>query len=677
MMIKKINKEEEEVKRRLQILSKVITKNNILYHQKDHPKISDKKYDEYVKENDQLEKEFPHLVLKDSPNKVVGSLLYNKFEKHQHKTEMLSLGNAFNKTDMIDFIKRTKKFLNLDEQKNISFICEPKIDGLSLNLFYRYGKLEIASTRGDGKIGENVTNNITNIIGIPQNLKGKIIPDEIEIRGEVFLNKMDFINLNNNLDNKNKFSNPRNAAAGSLRQLNPEVTKNRPLRFIAHGLGFSEKKYEDIKSFYKDLKAWKIPYNKLCKMANNVNSMIDYYNKLEKKRSALKYDIDGIVFKINEYSLHHRLGFVGKNPRWAIALKFSAEKTITKIIDINFQVGRTGAITPVARLEEVNIGGVIISNATLHNFDEILKKDIRVGDKVQIQRAGDVIPQVIKVIEKGKNRNKILTYPKYCPACQAITLKESGEAVLRCTNFYTCEAQITGQLIHFVSKKSMNIDGFGRKQIKQFYELNIIKKIENIFDINIHREKILKLNGWGIKSFNKLLESIDQSKKVSLEKFIFSLGIRYLGENTAKLIAKEFITINNFLTNAQNFNKLKNIDGLGPKVINSISKYFINQSNYNTVKNLIDKLLIIDFQKPKNKSFLSDKTIVFTGTLTKLSRDEAKHMAQELGAKISSSVSKNTDYVVVGIKPGSKEKKAIELGISILTENELLKKINS
>ena len=676
MIIKKNKyKKEEKIKKRLEELSRIINKHNILYHQKDNPEISDKKYDDYIKENNELEKQYPHLILANSPNKFVGSPISNKFNKIEHKSAMLSLANAFNKNDLSDFIERIKKYLNLEQKTNISFIGEPKIDGLSLNLTYEKGKLKTASTRGDGKIGENVSSNIINVIGIPKQLSGRSHPKEIEIRGEVFLNKKDFIKLNSNLQGKNKFSNPRNAAAGSLRQLDPNITKTRPLRFIAHGLGYSEKKYMTVNEFYNNLKLWGIPNSNLVNTFNSIDSMMDYYYSIENIRSSLKYDIDGIVFKINNYDLHNRLGFVGKNPRWAIALKFSAEKTSTKIIDVDFQVGRTGAITPVARLEEVNIGGVLVSNATLHNFDEIKKKDIRVDDTVQIQRAGDVIPQVIKVIKKAKKRNVTVTPPKFCPICNGNVFKENDEAILRCNNRYNCDAQKKGQLVHFSSKQGINIDGFGVKQIKQFYDLNFINKIDDIFLINLHKKKILELDGWGDQSYKNLIKSINNSKKINLEKFIFALGIRYVGETVSTLLAKEFLNINNFIKNSKNYERLLNIDGLGPKAIDSIIDFFSNKLNQKTILNLIKLLEISNFKKPRSSSFFNNKSIVFTGSLLKLSRDEAKHLARQSGATITSTVSKRTDFVIVGDKPGSKAKKAMELKIPIMSETDWLNKI--
>ena len=674
-MKKKNNfKNQEEVKIRLKELRILILKNNNLYHLKDKPKISDSQFDKYVQENNILEKKFPHLILKDSPNKSIGSSLNNKFRKNEHKTIMLSLSNAFNKEDLKDFIDRIKKFLNLDKDEKIIFISEPKIDGLSLNLLYIDGNLHSASTRGDGLIGEDVTENISNVFGVPSQLNTGTNPKRIEIRGEIYLQKKDFIILNSKLSEINKFSNPRNAAAGSLRQLDPNVTKSRPLKFIAHGLGYSDKKYKFVEDFYKDLKNWKIPYSHTVSKCNSLESMMKYFKFIENKRSAIDYDIDGIVYKINDYNLQKRLGHVGKNPRWAIALKFAAEKRTTKIIDIDFQIGRTGAITPVARLEAVNIGGVLVSNATLHNFDEIEKKDIRVGDTVEIQRAGDVIPQVIKVIKKAAIRNNIIVPPKFCPSCNENTAKEKDGAILRCTNAYKCEAQKIGQIVHFVSKQSMNIDGFGEKQIKQLYDLKLIKKIDDIFQIRNYKKIITNLDGWGKLSFNNLIESIDKAKIINFDKFIFSLGIRYIGATTSKLLAKQFINIKNFIKNSNNQEILSSIDGLGPKAIKSIVHYFLIKENLTTVLHLIEILNIKNYIQPKSNNFFSNKNLVFTGSLNKLSREEAKHLAQQIGAKISNAVSKRTDFLIIGEKPGSKEKKAKDLKISILTEEEWIKK---
>ncbi len=668
------NLNEKKVKDRLKTLANLIIKHNKHYHHDDKPIITDKEFDKLVIENNELEKKYPHLILKNSPNNIVGSKLQNKFNKINHKKPMLSLQNAFNKKDIEEFINRIDKFLNQNLTK-LEFVCEPKIDGLSLNLTYINGKLEHACTRGDGKIGEDVTQNILHIKSIPKNLKLNF-PEIIEVRGEVYLSKNDFLILNKNLPDNEKFSNPRNAAAGSIRQLDSKISQTRPLKFIAHGLGFSSKKYQDISEFYKDLKLWNLLPNKLIKNAINIEEIFSYYEKIENLRSKIDYDIDGLVIKLNQIDIQERLGIVGKNPRWAIALKFSSEKTKTFIESIDFQVGRTGAITPVARLKEVNLGGVIISNATLHNFDEIEKKNIGKGDLVEIQRAGDVIPQVVKIIEKSKIKSPKILPPKKCPVCNSTTLKEKDESVLRCTNNLNCYAQIIGQIIHFIGKKSFNIDGFGEKQARQFYDYKIIKNVTDIFKLNKYKKNILEMDGWGELSFNNLINAIEKSKKITLDRFIYSLGIRYIGEVNSNIIANEFLNINNFINSINKTEIISNIDGLGPKAVNSIQSFFYLKTNINIIKELSTFIEIEKLEPTLKKGFFSNKSIVFTGTLKKLSRDEAKYKAKVIGAKILSSVSKNTDYVVIGEKAGSKAQKAKDLGLNILTEDEFLNKIN-
>ena len=670
MKNKQLSYEEKKALLRLKELSKKIHYYNKLYHQKDKSEISDNKFDKLIKENNLLEKKFPNLILSNSPNKFVGGNVSNKFSKSIHITPMLSLANAFNQEELEEFIERLRKFLNIDSLQNIEFINEPKIDGVSINLLYEKGNLIKASTRGDGFQGENVTKNILTIKDIPNKLKGSNILDKIEIRGEIFLTRDDFTLLNGKLSDKEKFSNPRNASAGSLRQIDPNITKKRPLRFLAHGLGFCTKKYNKLSNFYLDLKQWGIPINNLIEISKSNNEMIKYYEKINNRRDKIKYDIDGVVFKLNDIMLQNRLGFVGKNPRWAIALKFSAIKTNTVIKKIDLQVGRTGAITPVARLKSVNISGVVVSNATLHNFDEIEKKDIRVGDTVEIQRAGDVIPQVVKVIKKSINRNPQIVIPKYCPACGSKTIREKNEAVVRCENNVTCKSQILGQLKHFISKKALNIDGFGEKQLIQFWQLKYIQNYTDIFKIEKYRQKILQLEGWGELSLNNLLKSCEVSKKIQFDKFIYALGIRYVGETISTLVSKEFININNLINNKQINIILSDIDGLGPKAVNSITEYFENKNNKKIILELIEILNIQPYNKPDLKNKFSGKNFVFTGKLSTLSREEAKQRALQLGGKILSSVSTNTDYIICGEKPGSKLTQAKKLNIKILSEEE-------
>ena len=674
--MKRKESEQKTIIKRLEELATLINKHNYFYHTKDLPQISDDEYDKLVKENLELESKFPELTLKISPSNKVGGEIQNKFKKSNHLSSMYSLANGFNEKDLIEFDERVKKFLNLEVNQKLEYICEPKIDGLSLNLTYKNGTLISAATRGDGKVGEDVTKNITNIKNIPQKLKNKY-PDLIEIRGEVFITKSDFEKINSNLDEKNKFSNPRNAAAGSLRQLDYNISRSRPLKFLAHGLGKSSKIFSEFNKFYQSIKKFGISRNILNLKTTNLESIYKFYKEIDNKRSNLDYDIDGLVVKLNNLSNQKRLGIVGKNPRWSIALKFSAEKAITLIKDIDFQVGRTGSITPVARLESVNLGGVIISNATLHNFDEIRKKNIQIGDVVEIQRAGDVIPQVLRVIKKNIQKSKTIEFPKKCPVCGDDTFKEKDEAVLRCINTYGCHAQKISQITHFIGKKAFNIDGFGEKQVKQFFDLKLIKNVFDIFLLKEQKKIIEKLEGWGKLSVTNLINSIEKAKTINLDKFIYALGIRFIGEINAEILAKELKSVENFITTSQNTLVLSNIDGLGPKAISSINNYFAYDQNISLIKNL-SKILNIKNNKISNsKNFFNGKSIVFTGTLSSVSRDEAKYMAKEVGAKILSSVTRNTDYVIVGEKAGSKAKKAIQLNLKTFSEKEFLKKINA
>ncbi len=669
------NNKDKKILNRLKKLSKEIKKHNNLYHNLDSPIITDAEYDKLIIENNDLETKYPNLILNESPNKSVGSKIKSKFKKIYHLSQMYSLGNAFNENDLLEFLKRINRFLNQPETSRYKFLCEPKIDGLSLNLLYKNGKLISAGTRGDGTIGENVTENIIMIQDIPKYLK-KDFPDLIEIRGEIYINKEDFNKINDDPNQKEKFANPRNAAAGSLRQLDTSISHKRPLKFIAHGVGKSSKSYKTIADYYKDLKKWKIPTNKLSIYSNSINEVVNYYNKINAKRSEIEFDIDGLVIKIDDMYLQNRLGYVGKNPRWAIALKFSAEKAITVVEEIDYQVGRTGAITPVARLKPVNIGGVVVSNVSLHNFDEINKKNINILDSVEIERAGDVIPYVTKLIKKNNNSKKNILPPKYCPTCNSKTIKEKDEAVLRCSNKYGCKSQIIGQIIHFISKKSLNIDGFGEKQVKQFFDYKFINKREDIFNLEKYKKDIINIDGWGELSYSNLIDSINNSKNISLEKFIYSLGIRYIGEINSEILARDFKDLDSLILSIKNKDSLINIDGLGPKAISSLIEYFSNDNNIISIKKIQKILNISNKNIILKNNFFSNKNLVFTGTLSSLSRDEAKYMAKSNGAKILSSVTKNTDFLIIGEKPGSKVKKAKSLAVKIINEEDFISKIN-
>ncbi len=664
-----------EIQKRLKKLSTEIKKHSNLYYNLDKPKISDKEYDILVKENNYLENKFPHLILDNSPNKIIGAKIKSQFEKIKHSSQMYSLGNAFNKDDVLEFIKKAIKFLNFKNNYSFDFICEPKIDGLSLNLLYQNGILVSASTRGDGLIGENVTNNIYNIKDIPKKLTNKY-PQKIEIRGEVFINKSDFEKINSKLSKNDQFANPRNAAAGSLRQLDVSISHKRPLNFIAHGIGVCTDDYDNIDNYFKKLNLWKIPTSKFKQKCNSIEQIMEHYESINNLRNKIDYDIDGVVIKINKFNIQNRLGYVGKNPRWAVALKFSSEKANTIIKSIDLQVGRTGAITPVARLNPINIGGVLISNASLHNFDEINKKNINVLDTVEVERAGDVIPYVNRLIKKNDKNQKKIIPPKICPVCKSPTVKEKGEAILRCSNTYECYAQKLGQIYHFIGKKSLNIDGFGEKQAKQFFDLKFINQIEDIFNLKKYEKEIVNLDGWGELSFFNLIESIENSKNINLDKFIYSLGIRFIGEVNSEILANQFLSIDNFILSIGDSKKLDNVDGLGPKAISSITHFLKNKKNVSTIKNLKNILKINKINKNIHNNFFTNKHLVFTGTLNKLSRDEAKYLAKTKGAKILSSISKNTDYLILGNKSGSKELKAKQLGIEIINEKEFLEKIN-
>ncbi len=666
---------EKRISKRLRELADLIKKHNYNYHTLDQPEMTDQEFDKLVKENDTLEKKYPSLILKDSPNKNYGSKIKDNFKKIKHDSQMYSLANAFDNNDVKEFIKRSVKFLNLDNDDDFQYICEPKIDGLSLNLVYKNGKLVSAGTRGDGFIGEDVTENILNIKNIPSKLRNDF-PDFIEIRGEVFLNKSDFEQLNSKLENKSKFANPRNAAAGSLRQLDISISHSRPLKFIPHGIGKCSDNFDKIENYYDQLKNWNIVPNNLSKKCNSVEEIIKFYNQIDQKRSGIDYDIDGLVVKINSFKLQERLGYVGKNPRWAVAIKFSAEKVNTIIQSVDYQVGRTGAITPVARLQPVNLGGVIISNASLHNFDEINKKNINVLDLVEIERAGDVIPYVTRLIKKNSKLNTKLKPPSNCPICKSNVIKEKDEAILRCSNTYGCSSQKIGRIIHFVSKKSLNIDGFGEKQVKQLFNLKYINKVEDIFNLQKFESEIIKLDGWGKLSFSKLINSINSSKTISFDKFIYSLGIRFIGEVNAEILANEFKELDVFISSSSNISMLENIDGLGPKAISSIIDFFSEDINKETIKKLKYHLSITFIENKTLDNFFSNKHLVFTGTLSELSRDEAKYLAKTKGAKILSSISKKTDFLIAGEKAGSKINKATQLGVKILNEKEFLKKIN-
>jgi len=657
----------------IKLREKLKKHNNEYYNS--NPSIDDSDYDDLKKRYDYLLSNNPELKKLD--NLGIGASPSSKFTKFRHYEPMLSLSNSFSLSDSKDFFNKATNFL---KKKNSDYIfnVDCKIDGVSLSLIYKNNKLFKAITRGDGIIGEEITENVLGIKGIPKVLKN-CKSDLIEIRGEVFFLRDDFEKLNNQFEKKNQFSNPRNAASGSLRQIDSKITKNRPLRFIPHGYGkFSyEQEFLNFEEFLIFCKKNNFDQTGYAKKYNNLNNIYAYISEIEKKRSIIKFDIDGMVIKISSLDLQRMLGNTNKFPRWAIAAKFSSEEALTQVKKIELQIGRTGAITPVARLKPINIGGVIVSNATLHNFDEIIRKDIRIDDFVWVKRAGDVIPYVSKVdIEKRKISNKKFNIPKKC-LCGNKIIKIKGEAVQRCSvGKNQCKYQNLETLKHFVSKKAMNIDGLGEKLIEKFVSLNLISDKYDIYELENHKDKIIKLDGFGEKSFLNLIESINKSKITSLSRYLFSLGLRYLGENNSELISLNFknkTRFKNFIKSKKLREQLENIDGLGEKAINSFINYFSNEGNLKESFAILD---IIEIEEIESNYESLNKSILFTGTLKKMSRDRAKELAKKKGYKIASNVSKNLDILVYGEKSGSKLKKANDLKINILNEKDFLNLIN-
>lgn len=676
---------EEEAKAELEYLALEMAKADIDYYQNDAPTLTDAQYDALKQRNLELEAQFPHLVRADSPSKKIGAPLQSGFGKVKHRFPMLSLGDVFSIEEVEDFIAGVKRFLNADGE--IAFMCEPKIDGLSFTARYENGVFTQGATRGDGKEGEDITANLRTIRQLPMQLANA--PDILEIRGEVYMSKADFLALNqkNEAEGKKIFANPRNAAAGSLRQLDANITKERNLSLFAYTWGeVSERVWNSQEDFFKHLAEWGFPTNPNNRLCRNIPEIEAFFANLMEIRASLPYDIDGVVYKVNDIALQERLGFLTRTPRWAVAHKFPAEQAQTIVRDIRVQVGRTGALTPVADLEPVNVGGVIVSHATLHNEDEIKRKGIRIGDTVIIQRAGDVIPQIVGVItEKRPADSKEFEFPTVCPQCGAHAIREEDEAVRRCTGGLTCPAQAIERMKHFVSREAFDIEGLGGKIIEDFYHDNILRNPVDIFTLQqrnyggddlFSRNDGLKLEqreGWGQKSVDNLFNAINQRRSISLPRFIYALGIRQVGTATARLIAQNFGSWQSFAQEmeAGEKEKLLAIDGIGESMANDIVEFFKEEHNRETIKKLLDQVTIEDFVDDVDyNSPIAGKTIVFTGTLEKFTRSEAKAKALSLGAKVAGSVSKNTDYVVVGADAGSKAAKAAELGVSVLSEDE-------
>ncbi|MCF8878380.1 NAD-dependent DNA ligase LigA [Hyphobacterium sp. SN044] len=680
-----------------QRLVKEIRAHDKAYYEKDSPKISDAAYDALRERLEALEARFPDLVTADSPTQTVGASPSGKFGEIRHARPMLSLGNAFTDEDVSDFLARVRRFLGLTEDEELSVTAEPKIDGLSASLRYENGKLVTGATRGDGETGEDVTANLRTIAEIPQTLTGDV-PDVLEVRGEVYMSHADFAALNagQREAGKPEYKNPRNAAAGSLRQIDPSITAKRPLRFFAYAWGEVSEPLADTQfDAVQRLKSAGFVTNDDMIRSSSHDGLLDYYRKLETRRADLGYDIDGVVYKVDRLDWQERLGQVARAPRWAIAHKFSPEKASTKLNAIEIQVGRTGALTPVAKLEPVTVGGVVVSNATLHNEDEIRRKDVRVGDTVVIQRAGDVIPQIVAVVkDKRPTDAQPFVFPTACPVCGSDAVREHDEktgeadAVRRCTGGLICAAQARERLIHFVSRKAFDIDGLGAKQIELFFEKGLVREPADIFTLKKRNEAgeitppLQEWEGFGETSIANLFASIDQRRSIGAERFVNALGIRHIGETNSRVFARAFgdfaslrATAEKAVTEEAARAELLNIDGVGPAAVEALTQFVGEEHNRDVLDHLLAEVTVEDAAAVAADSPVSGKTVVFTGTLEKMTRDEAKAKAQSLGAKVSGSVSAKTDYLVAGPGAGSKLKKAQEAGVTVLTEDEWLSMI--
>jgi DNA ligase (NAD+) len=683
----------DEAAAELEWLAEEIARHDEAYYREDAPVVSDAEYDALRQRNDLLEAEFPDLVRADSPSRRVGAAPSEKFGKVRHAVPMLSLGNAFADEDVSEFVGRIRRFLKLADDDAVEITAEPKIDGLSISLRYENGKLMQAATRGDGQEGENVTRNCETIADIPRAVNADDFPSVFEVRGEIYMSHKDFADLNERQSQAGGklFANPRNAAAGSLRQLDPAITASRPLRFFAYAWGQVDiLPAETQRGVLDAFERWGFPVNPLTRVCESVDELLAHYHAIEEQRATLGYDIDGVVYKVNRLDWQERLGFVSRSPRWAIAHKFAAEKATTILEGIDIQVGRTGALTPVARLKPVTVGGVVVSNATLHNEDEIERKDIRIGDTVIVQRAGDVIPQVLGHVPDKRPADAVkYEFPKVCPACGSHAVREVNEktgkadAVRRCTGGLICPAQRVERLKHFVSRNAFDIEGMGDKVIQEFYDDGLIQSPQDIFTLAARNERALKKlkdrEGWGDTSAKNLFAAIDERRAIALDRFIFALGIRHVGETTARVLARSYGSVGAFLEAMQAaqdhaseaYGDLVNIDGIGDVVARAVAEFFAEPHNLAVVRELADEHLDIQpLEAVASDSPVSGMTIVFTGALERMTRDEAKAMAERLGAKVAGSVSKKTDLVVAGPGAGSKLKKATELGVEVISEDD-------
>lgn len=682
----------DEAAAELKRLSEEIAAHNSAYFGDDAPTVSDADYDALRARNRELEARFPELIRSDSPEKAVGAAPSEKFSKVRHAVAMLSLDNAFSDEDVEDFGARVRRFLGLTAADPVALTAEPKIDGLSCSIRYENGRLVQAATRGDGTTGEDVTVNVSTIENVPKALSGSGFPEILEVRGEIYMEHAAFHDLNRRQEEAGQkvFANPRNAAAGSLRQLDSSITASRPLKFFAYAWGelsapVAGSQYEAVQRFSD----WGFTVNDLLERHEDIATLLEHYHRIETVRAQLPYDIDGVVYKVDRLDYQERLGFVSRAPRWAIAHKFPAEKAMTILEDIDIQVGRTGALTPVAKLLPVTVGGVVVSNATLHNEDEITRKDVRIGDTVILQRAGDVIPQILGAVPEKRPAGAVpYTYPDVCPACGSPAVRHKDrktgreDVVRRCTGGMVCPAQAVERLKHFVSRNAFDIDGLGAKQVEAFYKEGRIAAPADIFKIAekdaASLKKLKDQEGWGDLSVKNLFEAIDERRSISLNRFIFGLGIRYVGESTAKLLAKTYGSIGALLTAVETFSthgsqeraELVGVDGLGETVADALAEFFGEPRNRAAVDDLLTEVTPEDYAEETVDSPVAGKTVVFTGSLERMSRDEAKALAERLGAKVSGSISRKTDLVVAGPGAGSKLTKAQALGIEVASEDE-------
>lgn len=659
----------DKVENSIKELREIINTANYNYYVLDNPTISDAEYDRLLRELQRLEKEYPQYKTSDSPTRRIGAPPLDKFTTITHRIPLQSLDNAMDEAEVLEFVSRVQKALPGEQ---VEFVAEPKIDGLAVELVYENGFFVSGSTRGDGITGEDITQNLKTIRSIPLQLRSgqRPVPSLLEVRGEVYMDRRDFERLNEQqlAEGKPAFANPRNSAAGSLRQLDSRITATRPLNIFCYSLGSCEGiSFKTHLEFLQTLPQWGLRVNPLIKLCKTPDELIEYYRSIEVRRDSISYDIDGVVFKVNSIEQQQILGVKSRSPRWAIAGKFKARQEITQILEIKAGVGRTGAVTPVAHLKPVQIGGVTVSNATLHNQDEIDRKDIRIGDWVVVQRAGDVIPQVIKVItERRTGSEKAYQIPAECPVCGGHVTRTDDEVKHRCQNI-NCPAQIKGRIQHFVSKRAMNIDGLGDKLVEQMVDTGLIKNVADIYSLN--KEQIAALERMADKSAQNIIAAIENSRKTTLARFIYALGIPNVGEHMGKVLEREFKDLETLI--AADYERLETVEGIGPIVAHAIRDFFDEENNLQTVKRLLESGVSVARGEtgPQDERF-TGKTFVFTGTLTQFTRSEAQGVVEKLGGKASTSVSKMTDYVVIGENAGSKATKARELGVKILTEDE-------